>query len=91
MGKYSVEVEKKAKEELLAHKKAGNKVTIHKIEKIIVELSDTPYNGTGSPEALKHELSGYWSRRINVKDRLLYRVEGKRVIIVSAYGHYNDK
>lgn len=52
-----------------------------------------PFKGIGSPEALKHELSGYWSRQINKKDRLIYRVDDNivTVYIVSALGHYDDK
>lgn len=51
------------------------------------------YSGTGQPEQLKYELSRYWSRRINKKDRIVYSVEDHivTVTIVSALGHYGDK
>ncbi|MFI5138324.1 MAG: Txe/YoeB family addiction module toxin [Sphingobacteriales bacterium] len=64
-----------------------------KIEKILVELSETPYTGTGNPEALKYELSGFWFRKINQKDRLIYKVEENivTVFVISAMGHYNQK
>lgn len=90
MGKYIVELAPLAKKELKAHKKSGNKASIKKLETILKELSSTPYEGTGKPEALKHDLSGYWSRRINQKDRLIYKVYEERVtvIIISAMGHY---
>lgn len=93
MGKYSVEVENAAKKELAAHYKSGDKKTIKRIERIFQELSETPYEGVGSPEPLKYELSGYWSRQINKKDRLVYRLNEEivTVYIVSALGHYNDK
>lgn len=93
MGKYSIEIENTARKELAAHYKAGDKKTIKRIERIFQELSETPFEGIGSPEALKHELSGYWSRQINKKDRLIYKVdEGVvTVYIVSALGHYDDK
>ncbi|MCD8268162.1 MAG: Txe/YoeB family addiction module toxin [Parabacteroides sp.] len=57
------------------------------------KLSETPFEGIGSPEPLKYELSGYWSRQINKKDRLVYRVDDSivTVYIVSALGHYDDK
>ena len=42
---------------------------------MLEELTEHPYSGIGKPEALKHQLKGYWSRRINKKDRLIYRVE----------------
>jgi len=90
MGKYIVELGNRAKEEIIAHYKSGNLSNINKIKKILIELSDTPYSGTGKPEALKHELSGFWSRRINQKDRLIYKVSEQivTVLIVSAMGHY---
>lgn len=58
-----------------------------------MELSENPFEGIGQPEPLKHELSGYWSRRINQKDRIIYRVDEEivTVIILSAMGHYGKK
>ena len=93
MGKYTLEISSKARKELQVHYRSGNKSVIRKIEQIFLELSRTPYEGTGNPEALKYELVGYWSRRINKKDRIIYRVYEDRVIvlIVSAIGHYGDK
>ena len=90
MGKFRVEIERLAKDHLRRHYKAGNKTTIKRISTIIGELSEHPYTGTGKPEQLKHELSGYWSRRINRKDRLIYKVEEDivLVLVVSAMGHY---
>ena len=93
MGKYTLEISSKARKELQGHYRSGNKSVIRKIEQIFLELSNTPYEGTGNPEALKYELAGYWSRRINKKDRIIYRVYEERVfvLIVSAIGHYSDK
>ena len=56
----------------------------------MAELEETPYEGEGQPEALKYELLGFWSRRINLEDRLIYYVEEDivTVFIVSAIGHY---
>jgi len=64
-----------------------------KIEKIFLELSENLYGGTGNPEPLKYHLSGCWSRRINRKDRIIYRVfeHGVVVLVVSAIGRYRDK
>ena len=63
---------------------------IKKILKILNELKEHPYTGTGNPEELKYELSGFWSRRINKKDRLIYEVQEEvvTVFVVSAFGHY---
>jgi len=57
----------------------------------LIELTETPYTGIGNPEALKFELSGFWSRRINQKDRMIYKVEEDivTVFVISAMGHYN--
>ena len=92
MGKFRIKIEKLAQNHIEKFYKAGNKGNIKKIEKILLELSETPYSGTGQPEQLKYELAGYWSRRINQKDRIVYRVEEQIVMVyvVSAMGHYED-
>lgn len=93
MGQYSVEVSERARKELAAHHKAGNKATIKRIEKIFEDLSQHPYSGIGRPEPLKYGLSGYWSREITQKDRLIYSVDDSAgtVYVVAAMGHYGDK
>lgn len=59
----------------------------------MVELSQTPFEGIGKPEALKHGLTGFWSSEINLKDRMIYCVEDDivTVFVISAMGHYSDK
>jgi len=93
MGKFRVEVTDKAERDLEKHFKSGNTANIKKIEKLFIELSEHPYKGTGQPEQLKHGLAGFWSRRINQKDRLIYSVAENvvTVTVVSAIGHYSDK
>ena len=93
MGKYIIEISSKARKELKLHFKSGNKSVVSRIEQIFLELSETPFEGTGNPEPLKYNLAGYWSRRINKKDRLIYKVIEDRVVVfvVSAFGHYGDK
>ncbi len=93
MGKYTVEISSKARKELQNHYKSGNKSDIRKIEQIFRELSESPYQGTGNPEPLKYYLSGYWSRRINRRDRIIYTVFEVSVVVlvISAIGHYGDK
>ena len=92
MGKYTVEISSKARKELQMHYKSGSKSDIKKIEQIFLELTETPYEGTGKPEPLKYNLSGYWSRRINQRDRIVYKVYESRVLVlvVSAIGHYGE-
>jgi len=93
MGKFRLKIEPKASLEIAKHKKSDNQASIKKIAKILVELSETPFEGIGKPEALKHRLTGFWSREINSKDRMIYRVEADivTVFVISAMGHYSDK
>lgn len=90
MGQYQLEIKETAQKQLKQHYKSGDKASKKKIEKILFELIHHPYVGVGNPEILKHELSGLWSRRINQKDRLIYRVEEAivTVFVLSAKGHY---
>lgn len=93
MGKFVVYLTPKAMDDLAKHKMSGNKSAAVKIKKILNELQDHPYTGTGQPEPLKYNLQGYWSRRINQKDRMIYSVDDHTVTVevVSAIGHYFDK
>ncbi|MDG1333050.1 MAG: Txe/YoeB family addiction module toxin [Crocinitomicaceae bacterium] len=65
-----------------------DKKTLKKINKLIKEIQRTPFEGIGYPEALKHKLSGWWSRRINLEDRLVYKVEEDSIIILQCRKHY---
>lgn len=65
-----------------------DKIILRKINTLIKEISRTPFIGTGKPEALKENLSGYWSRRINQEHRLVYTVENRSVIILQCRYHY---
>ncbi|MCZ4224387.1 Txe/YoeB family addiction module toxin [Pedobacter sp. SJ11] len=60
---------------------------------MLAELTETPYHGVGKPELLKHELTGFWARKINQKDRMIYKVDENivTVFIIAAMGHYGDK
>jgi toxin YoeB len=79
--------------DIAKHKKSGNQASIKRIAKILIELSESPFEGIGNPEALKFKLSGFWSREINKKDRLIYKVEEDivTVFVIAAMGHYSDK
>ena len=71
--------------------KSGNKIDILKLDSILEELKLHPKHGIGNPELLKYNLAGFWSRRINRKDRIIYEIieEPERmVVIISALGHY---
>lgn len=60
-----------------------------RIVKLVREIGRTPFEGTGKPEPLKHELEGCWSRRITQEHRLVYQVQaGGRIRILSCRHHY---
>lgn len=62
---------------------------LQKIASLIEDIQKTPFKGLGKPEPLKHKYEGCWSRRINIQDRLIYKVEKKEIKIVSILGHYS--
>ena len=71
--------------------KSGDKQSLKKLNKILDELEIHPKIGTVNPQQLKYQLSGFWSRRINKKDRLIYEIieePENLVVIISALGHY---
>jgi toxin YoeB len=91
MGKFRIEVDKRAQLDFEKIYKSGNSALIRKMEVIVEELSNNPFYGTGKPEPLKYNLSRFWSRRLNKKDRIIYQVieePDKTVVIISALGHY---
>ncbi len=66
----------------------NDKKVFKQIAKLIEECRRTPYEGSGKPEALKHELSGKWSRRINREHRLIYEVIDNFIVVISCRYHY---
>jgi toxin YoeB len=63
--------------------------TFKKICRLIKEIVRDPFSGTGKPEPLKHQLQGYWSRRIDDEHRLVYKVTEDEIIIISCKNHYS--
>ncbi|HEX3044397.1 MAG TPA: Txe/YoeB family addiction module toxin [Bacillota bacterium] len=61
---------------------------LQKINSLIKEIQRNPFEGTGKPEPLKFELSGFWSRRIDQEHRIVYRVEGDELHILACRYHY---
>ena len=59
-----------------------------RIVKLIQDIQRSPFAGLGKPEPLRHELKGYWSRRINQEHRLVYKVTDDAVIIIACKYHY---
>ena len=62
--------------------------TLEKINKLIKDISRSPFLGIGKPEALKHSLSGFWSRRINQEHRLIYTIKDNTIYILQCRYHY---
>ena len=77
-------------EDYLYWQKIDKKI-LRKINSLIKECIRDPFNGLGSPEPLKFDLSGLWSRRINQEHRLVYKIEDKHMIIVQCRYHYSYK
>lgn len=61
------------------------------ILELIKDIDRNGYTGIGKPEALKHDLSGYWSRRIDSGNRIVYKIEDGIIKIVQCGSHYRDK
>jgi toxin YoeB len=53
-------------------------------------LRGDPTSGTGKPEALRHNLSGFWSRRLSQKDRVIYKFDDNYIYIFAIGGHYDQ-
>ncbi len=64
--------------------------TLRRVNELIRDIERNPYNGTGQPEALRGNLSGQWSRRIDKFNRLVYRIQDEAVVILQCRGHYGD-
>ena len=67
-----------------------DKKTLKRINALIKDIQRNLFEGIGKPEALKGNLSGYWSRRIDEVNRIVYKEKDGAVIIASCKGHYED-
>lgn len=68
-----------------------DKKTLRRINRLITDIERNGYDGIGNPEPLIGDYSGYWSRRIDEKNRLVYRVLNDTIEIVQCRTHYGDK
>ncbi|MBO4664924.1 MAG: Txe/YoeB family addiction module toxin [Bacteroidaceae bacterium] len=89
---YNIEFTSDALADLAKLAKSEPKI-YEKTLRFIEELKEHPKTGLGHPEALKGKPEGRWSREITKKHRLVYQIFDTEVLvlILSAYGHYNDK
>lgn len=66
-----------------------NKKIVNKINKLNKFIQRTPYEGLGKPEALKFDMAGFWSRRIDNEHRLVYQLKDDYIYIYSCRYHYD--
>jgi len=66
-----------------------DKKTLKKINALLTDIMRNPFDGIGKPEPLKHQ-KGYWSRRIDDVNRIVYKVDGDAIAIAAVRGHYDD-
>ncbi len=91
---YAVLLSEQSKTELAAIKRSGDKKTLNKIAKLLIELQEHPRTGTGQVEHLRHFMfEETWSRRINKQYRMIYEIHDTEVYVsvVSLRSHYGDK
>lgn len=81
---YSDKAEKDAREWI----QSGNKKVQNKITRLIENVIESPYEGIGKPEPLKHNLAGKWSRRITGADRIVYEIHDNTLYVYSLKAHY---
>ena len=65
-----------------------DKKVLRRINALLKEVQRSPFTGVGKPEPLRHNLSGYWSRRVTDEHRLIYKREGDGLLIVQLRYHY---
>ena len=90
---YKITLSEQARKEYLYFSQSGNKAILNKVAALLNDIAEHPYTGLGTPEPLKYDLSGKWSRRINEEHRIVYSVNDDRVEIdiLSMRYHYSKK
>jgi toxin YoeB len=91
--KYTLELSPKAEQDLDFFRKTGAPKLVNKIIVLFSELQHHSQIGTGRPKQLTGDLFGYWSRRIDLRNRMIYKIVKDVVIVevLSLRGHYSDK
>ncbi|WP_439557107.1 Txe/YoeB family addiction module toxin [Dyadobacter sp.] len=83
-----VEFTDKAQTQLQYWKHTGNSAILKRIRALLESISGSPFSGLGKPEPLKHNLSGYWSRRITDEHRLVYKISNNKIVVIQCRFHY---
>jgi len=68
-----------------------DKKTLKRANILIKDIERGPFEGIGKPEPLKHDLAGWWSRKIDDANRIVYRIKDGNLEIAQCKGHYDDK
>ena len=68
-----------------------DKKTLKRINQLLKDIDRSPFDGIGKPEQLKGDLSGYWSRRIDYSNRIVYRIKNDIIEIIQCGSHYLKK
>lgn len=71
--------------------KKEDKLLLVKLMDLLMDILQNPYQGIGHPEPLKGNLTGFWSRQISKKHRVVYQVDEEIVMVVGCYGHYGAR
>ena len=72
------------------YRQTQDKKTLKRINLLVKDIDRNGYKGIGKPEALSENLAGYWSRRIDDTNRLVYRIKDGKIEIAQCKGHYGD-
>ena len=93
MKKYELEYTSDFEKDKNKLHKSGDIQTLKKLAILLLELIEHPTTGTGKPKQLSGDRVGQWSRKISSKHRLIYMIDNEKVVVLllSAYGHYDDK
>ncbi len=84
---YKVRFTKKAEKEYNAWKTADRRI-FDRLNELIAEIKADPFAGSGNPEALKHELTGKWSRHLTQRDRIVYELVNDEIWVYQCRYHY---
>jgi len=71
------------------HWQGADRTVLRKINTLLQDIDRNGNEGIGKPEPLKHELAGYWSRRITSEHRLIYAIDGENIYILQCRSHYD--
>lgn len=83
-----IELTPGAKKDLEFWSKSGNKAIQKKIAELLLSIKETPFQGIGKPEPLKHTFAGCWSRRISSEHRIIYYFKEECIYVLSLKDHY---